>query len=244
MRSLIVIALALVAACPGNEQPGADGYGGDDNGMEHPTTGGAPECSVASDCAPAAATCCDCPSYAAPKSDPAVQACSGVMCPPGNTCPANVEVACNAGRCELACVAMTCSNSCANGYALDASGCLSCDCAEVTTSACAADADCTEVDADCCGCAAGGKDTSVATADHAAWNSMLAGMCPASPTCPGANTCDANAVPSCVQGACQLIEPVTGTPCGRDDLPACPTGTACIVNASNPANDHRVGVCL
>ncbi|MFT3698377.1 MAG: hypothetical protein QM831_34860 [Kofleriaceae bacterium] len=244
MKLLIAMILVL-GGCQDSQFDGADSLGDDGNGSDNPTTGGgARECNIASDCAAAAAKCCDCPSYAAPKSDPTVQACAGVMCPPNDSCPANVEVACNQGKCELACVAMACTNTCTNGYALDASGCLSCDCADVTQGLCTADNECVEVNADCCGCAAGGADTSVSTQELTMYEQNLRDMCPQSPSCPGSNTCDTAAAPTCVQGTCHLIDPLPAAACGRDDLPACPSGTVCTVNSSNPATDHRVGVCL
>ncbi len=240
-----VVTIFILASCSNTFE--GDGLAGDDSGsggndMNQPTAG--QECVTASDCAAGAAKCCDCPSYAAPKSDPQIQACAGVMCPPNDSCPANVEVACNAGLCELACVQMACSNSCSEGFALDANGCLTCDCAEVTSRTCGGDPDCVEAPADCCGCAKGGTDTSVPATELADHDAGLG--CPANPACPGASTCDANEVPSCVQGACFLIPPVTNG-CGRDDLPACASGSTCTINVgdpANPANAHRVGVCL
>ena len=45
----------------------------------------------------AAAKCCDCPTFAAPKTDPAINACAGVTCPVP-TCPRTSQPACNARR--------------------------------------------------------------------------------------------------------------------------------------------------
>jgi hypothetical protein len=67
--------------------------------------------------------------------------------------------------------------------------------------------------------------------------------CPANPSCPGNNTCDAADAPACVQGACDLAAPAPATACGRDDLPACGTGEHCVVNADPSATVHGLGVC-
>ena len=236
MRRLLILA-ALLSGCS-DSQLDAQGLG--DDGYGSGGGNAAPECASANDCAFGAAKCCDCPTYAAPKSDPAVNACAGVMCPV-TTCPMNVALACNSGRCELACAPMQCDLSCADGFAIDANGCLSCQCAQVTSRACTADQDCAEAPADCCGCAKGGHDTAVPASQLAAY---LAGLnCPANPSCPGNNTCDVSDGPACVQGACDLVAPAPAEACGRDDLAACGTGDHCVVNADPSATAHGLGVC-
>jgi hypothetical protein len=239
MRFQFLIAL-LLAGCPSSFR--ADGAQGDDG-----FGGNAPEeCAVASDCVAAAAKCCDCPTYAAPKNDPTVNACAGVGCPPGTACPMNVAPSCNAEHmCVLACVTMGCSNTCDDGFVVDANGCLSCECAQVGARECLADANCAEAPADCCGCARGGADTSVPADQLGAYEAELG--CGPSPSCPGNNSCDATEAPACIQGACALVPALPANACGRSDLPACAAGTGCAVNVGggdNPANDHRVGVCI
>ncbi|MEO6777415.1 MAG: hypothetical protein ABI467_31095 [Kofleriaceae bacterium] len=234
-RLIILVVLSLLPGCPDSQL--AASFGGDDG---YGSGAAAAECATASDCAFGAAKCCDCPTYAAPKSDPAINACAGVMCP-GSTCPQNVALACNAGRCELACAPMACDLTCADGFALDANGCLSCECAQVATRACAADQDCAEAPADCCGCANGGRDTAVPAAELGTY---LAGRgCPPAPSCPGNDSCDATEGPACVQGACDLVAPAPANACGRADLAACAATEHCVVNADSTAASHGLGVC-
>jgi hypothetical protein len=236
MRALLVL-LALLAACSAAAQDGAVALPPEDDGQAP-----APGCAVDDDCVAAAATCCDCPTFAVGADDPATRACTGVTCP-GQACPGNVRAACDQGACVLACVAMACPEACAAGYQMDASGCLSCACAGAPSHGCATDADCVETRADCCGCAAGGQDTAVLARDQAAFDAALA--CPADPACPGVDVCPAGAAPRCVQGQCELLAADALPPeaCGRPDLPACPTGTVCVVNADPSASDQGVGVC-
>jgi len=235
MRRLLLL-FVLLPGCP-DSQLDAGAFNGDDGDG----SSGAPiECRVATDCGLGAAKCCDCPTYAAPKTDPAIQACTGVMCPM-MTCPENVAVACNAGHCELACAPVACSQTCADGFALDANGCLTCECAVVTSRECLADPDCTEAPADCCGCAKGGADTAVPGSQLADY---LAGLnCPQQPSCPGTNSCAATDGPTCVQGACDLAGPVPAGACGRPELPTCAGMDACLVNADPDATAHRLGIC-
>lgn len=236
MRRLVLFLLVLLSGCP-DRQLDAGTFNGDDDGLPGDIAG---ECSTASDCALGAAKCCDCPTYAAPKSDPAIRACSGVMCP-AMTCPQNVAVACNSGRCELACTQMACLSTCADGFAVDGNGCLTCECAQVTSRACAADAECSEVPADCCGCAKGGADTAVPASQL---SDYLAGLnCPQQPTCPGTNACNASEGPACIQGACSLAAPLPINACGRPELASCADAYGCFVNADPVATAHGVGIC-
>ena len=235
----LILAL-LLAACTGSFDASPEDTGGGDDGFD----GANKECAIDSDCTAAAAKCCDCPTFAVPKSDPATQACASVGCP-ASTCPNNVAPSCSPqGKCVLSCVQMECDNTCADGFAVDDNGCLSCECAQVTTRECTADVNCVEASADCCGCANGGADTSVPADQLASFTASLG--CPPGPTCPGNNTCVAGNAPSCVQGSCALVQPLPANACGRVDLPACATGSACSINApgADPATDHRVGLCL
>jgi hypothetical protein len=238
MRLLAI--LLLVAGCPGalDRTSGIHDPTGDDG------AGNLPECTTASQCAPAAATCCACPTFAVPTTDPANNACKGVMCPlPGPTCAANLHAACKGGACVLACDAVACTTSCADGYATDDNGCLTCACATIDQRACVADTDCARVRADCCGCQSGGSDTAVPVGEIQAHDLGL--MCPQSPACPGVDTCPPDLVPRCVQGACELISGgLPSNACGRPDLMDCTNGEACTINYDDAATAEGVGVCV
>lgn len=236
MRALLV--LVLVAGCSG-QLAGDKSLGGTNN----PTGGaGAPmECTSDSECVPAGLKCCDCPTYATPTTDPAAQACGGVMCP-ASTCPDNVRAACQAGQCVLACKPLACSMTCADGYVIDATGCEECACAAPTARSCAADSDCVRTRADCCGCAGGGTDTAVLASEQASYDASL--MCPAQPACGGPNTCAPDLAAACVEGSCALVSPLPAGACGRPDLPACPGGQTCTLNAVDAATERGVGVCM
>ena len=233
----LVLFLLVLAGCPSTTadsvfSPGDDG------------SGGAPaECAADYECAASGARCCDCPTFAVPRTDPAFEACLGVACPTPTACPSNVAPACRQGQCVLACVPVACANSCDDGFALDGNGCLTCDCAQVTDRECSADSDCARVPADCCGCARGGVDTAVPDGAVATHDASLG--CPPSPSCPGVDSCAPDLAPRCVQGACQLISRRRPPgACGRTDLAACAMGQACTVNSDDAATARGVGVCV
>lgn len=234
---LFIVCLAL-AGCQVGLMPDMLGMG---SGSGSGSGSAGIECRSDGDCAAAAAKCCDCPTFAVPVGDPAHRACASVMCPM-SVCPANVRAACAQGACVLACVPMVCTASCADGYALDAAGCLSCACQAVANPSCTVDGDCARVRADCCGCGNGGADTAVPTADVAQYDASLG--CPPSPSCPSGNTCAPDLAPHCVQGACELVPALPAGACGRPDLPACPAGQVCTVNANASATREGVGVCM
>jgi hypothetical protein len=239
MRSLLVFVLVMLAGCPAQLEADKAGGGDDDLGQ-----GSAPsECRVDADCEPAGLLCCDCPTYARPTTDPAAQACDGVMCPT-SSCPDNVRAACDAGQCVLACQALACDMSCANGFAVDPNGCAECACAAPAgpNGGCTSDGDCVRTRADCCGCAGGGADIAVLASEQASYDASL--MCPANPSCSGMDSCAADLAPACVQGACDLVSPLPPNACGRGDLPACPAGTVCTLNADDAATQQGVGVCM
>lgn len=247
MRSLVVVAvlcgLPLASACLPGDRDAAT--------IEDPAEpGGAPggaleACAVDADCALAASSCCGCPEFAVSLADPAYQACAGVPCPDaGGACPANVRAACAAGACVVACEPLACPASCEAGFAVDATGCLTCACAGAADlGGCTTDADCVQTRADCCGCAQGGADTAVLAGERAAFDAALA--CPAAPACPAVDVCDPAAAPRCLQGACSLAPAASPPPgaCGRADLPACPAGQVCVVNLSPAASQDGIGVC-
>jgi hypothetical protein len=242
MRAAFVI--VLLVACGGGSDAALDnggGYGGgsDTDGGEG---GAAGECAVDSDCVLAGATCCACPTFAMPV-DPANDICAGVECPaPGSACAQNIHAACAQGACVLACNVLECDQQCADGFAIDASGCETCACLDVTSRSCSSGSDCSEVPADCCGCTLGGSDTAVPTSDVASYEASLG--CSPDPSCPGVNTCQADVSPQCVQGACALVAPLPANACGRPDLPACPSGMYCALNSDAGATAQGVGTCL
>jgi hypothetical protein len=236
--SALIAVVAVPAACVGAIDA-SEGIGDPPN----PSVG-VPSCVVDEDCVPAGPTCCECPTFAVPSSDPVARACSNVDCPMSE-CAENVVARCNEEqRCELACAPRACEATgpaCAYGFAVDLKGCLTCECAVPAPGGCTADTDCARTRADCCGCKQGGFDTAVLAADQTTYDAGL--MCSASPACPGIDTCTADE-PTCVQGQCELVSPELPVgACGRADLPPCPAGTQCLVNVSDQANMHGVGVC-
>lgn len=228
-----------------------------DDGVAEPPPS-APGCSIDADCQLAAASCCECPSYAVSASDRAEDACSGVICEGEMTCPA-VDAVCERGACVMQCQPIACDLTCASGFAVDEAGCLTCWCAPEPPGferECTAAEDCVRVPADCCGCARGGNDTAV---PGELAEVHLAGLdCPESPACPEVEACEEGLQAGCVAGTCTLlIEPADGPPdgppdgtssdqwCGSPELPACPDGSVCVLNATsaNDATVAGVGIC-
>lgn len=242
VRALILSCLFVLAACPSSLDRAATAS--EDDGNDGAGNGAIPQsCFQDTDCATAAATCCECPAFAVSTSDPAHRACTGVTCPGQNQCPDNVRAACDQGQCVLACVEMVCPTSCAAGYTIDPTGCLSCECAAPELNGCEMDADCVQTRADCCGCDQGGEDTAVLASEQPSYDAALG--CMASPACPAINVCQPGAAPRCIQGRCELStsDGLPPNACGRADLPPCPSGQACTVNTSDQANMQGVGVC-
>jgi hypothetical protein len=245
---------ALAAGCPTNSAEFADSD--DDDSL------GANECEIAADCVPAAASCCECPSYALPVTSDWDQSCADVDCVDpdyGAACP-RTEAACEAGWCALRCEPVECDLPCVGAFDVDSFGCLACSCGDgppPTDVMCEVDAECVRAAADCCGCENGGADTAVPTAELAAFEAEL--DCDPSPVCPGVNTCDPELVPRCLGGACALAAPPGPglTPdAGPDDSPAdpaycggsygpCPPDQVCVLNDpdADEASSMGVGVC-
>ncbi|HEU0034616.1 MAG TPA: hypothetical protein VFQ53_28525 [Kofleriaceae bacterium] len=241
MRAFLVL-LVFSSACFGANELSSDGdFGPPNDGVG----GAAAMCMTDQECVLASSKCCECPSFATRFDDPVATACESVDCPT-MTCSATLRAACDVAtfQCVLACEPLACPASCELGFAADEYGCLSCACAPppATSTVCTKDTDCVETRADCCGCAAGGMDTAVLASEASRYDAGL--NCPPMPACPGVNTCEVGAQPRCVQGSCELLtEPLPSNACGRADLPACPAGTVCTVNASDPANLYGVGTC-
>ena len=240
-----VVLLALLAACPnrGGQDDKANtdpDFGANDAGP----TGAIPviPCARDTDCALAGTTCCACPSFVVAADDPSVKACSSIQCPV-DTCPTNLRAACENNACQVACAPVACSNACPEGYASDESGCLTCACVVADGDTCAANSDCVEVKADCCGCARGGSDVAILASQAAGYDASLG--CSSDPACPNQDVCPPDVQPMCEAGRCALDIPVALPPaaCGRSDLMACPAGQICTVNADHDADRLGVGVC-
>lgn len=235
----LALVLVLLAGCQLAAEQSDVAPGDDDSGVFA-------ECESAMDCVLAASTCCGCGEYAMP--DRGLQdSCEDVECPepePG-ACPA-VAAACVGGACTTACVEVACALSCEAGFATDAAGCLVCACAVASDPApsCLVDDDCVAVPADCCGCARGGSDTAVPASEAAAFDDAL--DCDANAACPEVDVCDPSATPRCVSGRCALggepSDELSPT-CGRPDLPVCPDGTVCVLNADPSASGQGLGTC-
>ncbi|MBA3455066.1 MAG: hypothetical protein H0T42_18395, partial [Deltaproteobacteria bacterium] len=184
-HAIVLLLVCLVAACPSRDARTAGANAQEDgDGAATPPQ----RCVRDADCATAAATCCECAAFAVSVSDPAHRACTGVTCPPRDTCPDNVRAACDLGECVLACVELECSESCAAGYAIDPTGCLSCACAMPEPGGCTVDSDCVQTRADCCGCTQGGADTAVVAATQTGFDDGLG--CSSSPACPSVDVCE------------------------------------------------------
>jgi hypothetical protein len=186
-----------------------------------------------------------------------------------SSCGSNVQAKCNGGQCVLACTPIECDLTCANGFLVDSSGCLTCECAPPSANACSPamtgpDA-CIEVPADCCGCARGGKDIAILSSQAAAFQASL--NCPAQPQCPETNACNANLQATCSDTRCELLDPssqpanecgvappgcvldpIDGTlgGFGQVDCAAanCPAGEVCFINTIDVANTRHVGTCV
>src|SRR5688572_23423785 len=126
MRFLVAM-LLVTAACTGSTD--ALGISDDENSPEEPNGGQFASCTDSSECRPAAATCCECPTFATRVDDPKAAVCDQVDCPP-STCAESVEAACNlaTNQCELRCLASVCDLACDAGFVIEPNGCLTCAC--------------------------------------------------------------------------------------------------------------------
>jgi hypothetical protein len=247
MRFAVAILALVLAGCFGALDRSAtaeDDGQGNGSGSGSGAGGAFRECQAANDCVAAGPKCCDCPTHAVPVDDPAQAACANVDCPTPS-CGSPMEAACDdAGKCVLVCSAEACpaSLSCGDGFATDANGCLICSCAAPTATECSVDGDCVRTRADCCGCMLGGYDTALPASQLAGYEAQL--MCSANPSCPSVNTCAPDLSARCIAGECTLVSgALPPNACGRPDLPACPQGEACTVNANDQATMQGVGVC-
>jgi hypothetical protein len=210
------------------------------------------ECESAEDCVLAASSCCACPDFASPDRELGAS-CDEVECPePGAACPA-LEPVCDQGFCTAVCAAVVCELDCAGGFVADDAGCLVCACAEAPPPQdveCGLDQDCVQLPADCCGCARGGQDTAVPADQAEEYSESL--MCSDDPddgTCPEVDVCDPELAARCVAGRCALTADADDgegddvTQCGTADLPPCPDGTVCVLNADDESTAEGVGTC-
>jgi hypothetical protein len=236
---------------------GDDGFGDDSgsggDGGEEP--GGAPTanaCTLADECVAVSSICCECPTFAVPADSPFADACDQVDCETPNDCP-QVEAACVESQCQLICSTVEATMSCANGFERDTFGCLidACRADPGDFFSCEQDEDCTEAQADCCGCELGGISTAVAIDFLDQYIESLG--CEPDPQCPDINSCDASLVPRCVAQTCTLGPPDEGGDdgdgggepgnfCGTPDLPACPEGQVCVLNHPDATDATMMGV--
>lgn len=257
--STVALALALAVGatgCPGTTA--SEAADGDDD-----LDPGFAECVEDTDCVPAGASCCECPTFALSAESGFEDSCGDVRddcADPGalDQCADTVAV-CESGACALQCRAVECGLACENGFASDAFGCLVCECATEPPgpAECELDVDCVRVPADCCGCDAGGADTAVPTDASA---DFLNGLeCDRNPVCPGVDTCDPDAIARCATGVCVLAAPDDSAESpdgGPTDSPTdpqycggaatCDAGLTCVLNdpAHPEATAAGLGVCL
>lgn len=228
LRVAVTACLALWAGCvftsaetTNDQQPGDDVRGDD-------------ACFVDSDCMLAGPSCCECPTFAVRNDSGWGDACEQVNCPMPAACPSLVA-RCDEGVCAAACAPATCDLSCPAGFAVDAAGCTTCMCATGGAQpGCQTDGDCVRVPADCCGCDRGGTDTAVPANMVDAFADNL--NCTGNESCPGVSTCNPGDEPRCMGGQCVLAggsSPPPSGECGRPDLPPCPSGTVCVINAED-----------
>ena len=107
---------------------------------------------------------------------------------------------------------------------------------------------CVEVDADCCGCSAGGESTAVNRAWEPEWYDRL--ECPRYYGCDDVDLCD-DSVAACVDGTCRLVPPEPPPPacevasdCGLDEFchqGLCASWTAC--DADTDCVEVPTGCC-
>jgi hypothetical protein len=242
MRAVVLLVVVGLAGCFGASQ---NAEPGDDSGVAPPDD---LVCASDADCRPAGASCCGCPEYAVNAQSDFAQACEDLDCPPPEpgACSALVPK-CEANECVLGCGEVACNDiTCENGFAVDAAGCLTCECsAGPTLPECTLDEHCTRVAADCCGCTHGGADTAVPIDQADEWEMGLG--CPPDPVCPGVDVCTPGEVARCNAGRCQLgpSDPgvVPAGACGTPELPPYPAGQDCVLNSDDGATEEGLGIC-
>lgn len=229
LRAAMTACLALWAGCvfASNELAGDQAPDDDVRGND--------ACFEDSDCMLAGPSCCECPTFAVSNDSGWGDACEQVDCETPTACPALVA-RCDDGVCAAACAPTTCNLTCPTGFAVDAAGCTTCECASGPAQPqCQVDSDCLRTRADCCGCDRGGTDTAVPANMLDAFVDSLG--CTGNESCPGVSTCNPGETPRCMSGQCVLAAGGTTPPpsdeCGRPDLPPCPTGTVCVINSKD-----------
>ncbi|MEZ4368741.1 MAG: hypothetical protein R2939_21060 [Kofleriaceae bacterium] len=232
--SVLAVTVGGAAGCTSGAADSADpGGGGGAGGPRAPGLG----CEVDDDCVPVSATCCGCPGFAVSVDDPLAGACDELGCQEPVACGAAVA-RCDLGACVLTCPEVVCNLACAGGFAVDAGGCETCACAEMPPEAeCAADEECVQVAADCCGCGAGGVDVAVPAGDADAFTAAL--DCDPAAVCPDVDACEVGASPRCQLGRCALVVDGGGQACGSNT--ACPSGQQCVIGGAGPADG--LGTC-
>lgn len=252
-----LLAFAPLSGCLDDQssRPAGAQENPDQSDPSDPEMGGADiQCEIAADCALAASTCCDCPSFAVPLGEGYGAGCEEVDCGASGLCPA-VEASCDDGQCVMICSPLIADKVCSFGFAMDAAGCLVNECEgepASTPTECEVDADCVQVPADCCGCGLGGADKALPAGQAEDDANEL--NCPIDPACPGIDVCDADESAQCISGQCTLaatpgsLQPpdAADMQCGTPDLPACATGFSCVLNAvsANDATALGVGTCV
>ncbi len=232
LRLALLAAAALWAGCVfSSAETAADVDPADDD------TRGAGTCTLDTDCTLAGPSCCECPTYAVAGDGGWADACEQVACPVPADCPA-LEARCDRGACVAACAPSPCDLSCPTGFAVDPAGCTTCACAGGgAVPQCQFDTDCVRVAGDCCGCDRGGSDVAVPAGELTGFVDNLG--CTGTESCPGVSTCTAGESARCVAGRCALaadpttMPPPTDVGCGRPELPPCPSGQVCVINADD-----------
>jgi hypothetical protein len=231
MRACLILLLLVLGGCVFSAAESADLAPGDDDMR------GDGQCSSDDGCILAGASCCACPSFALPTSSGWDDACDQVDCPapPAGAC-SSLVARCDDGACVAVCAPVSCDLSCEGGFAVDDAGCTLCACGSGPVAPeCSASTDCVRVPADCCGCDRGGADTAVPVNVAGGFVDMLG--CSGAEACPGVSTCAPGATPVCAGGRCMLGAAGTAPPdddlCGRPELPPCPAGESCVINADD-----------
>ena len=236
--------LVALAGCPGGQRRGRQGARQRRRRRRVGRRGRDPECSVDSDCEAAGLKCCDCPTYAVPARDPAVQRVRGRDVPGVDVPRQRPARRATAAQCVLACKPLACDLSCADGFMIDATGCEAC--------ACAAPA------------GGGVRERRRLRARargllrmrrrrhrHRGRSRATRRAYDAAPDVPRESELHGRRLrarrirrPHACRAACELVSPLPAGACGRRDLPACPPGQFARSTPTTQATARGVGVCM